>query len=111
VSRLKYFRTKSDKLYLLNLEGTLNVSDNIIIHGPNKENHDARLEALPSRLQERNLTLNKQKCEFGKASIKFYGYIFSKGGISQDPEKVTAIKNVERPNNVGELRSCLDMTN
>ena len=35
-----------------------------------------------------NLTLNKRKCEFNKPSLSFFGFIFSKDGISQDPEKV-----------------------
>ena len=96
---------------LTGLEGTLNISDDIIIHAPTKTLHDQRLEAVLKRLQEKNLTLNKQKCEFGKRFLKFYGYVFSDKGISPDPAKITAIKNVAEPKNAGELRSFLGMTN
>ncbi|XP_053382713.1 uncharacterized protein K02A2.6-like [Mercenaria mercenaria] len=77
------------------LNGVLNISDDIIIHGKTQIHHDSNLEALLQRLQDRNLTLNKEKCEFGKSKIKFFGYVFSESGISPDPEKITAIKNVE----------------
>ena len=89
---------------LTGLEGTLNISDDIIIHASNREEHDRRLEAVLQRLQDKNLTLNKQKCEFGKTSLKCYGYVFSDKGISPDPTKLTAIPSVSEPENVGELR-------
>ena len=93
------------------LNGVLNISDDIIIHGMTKEEHDANLESLFQRLQDRNLTVNKQKCEFGKNKIKFFGYVFSESGLSPDPEKILAIKNMEKPKNQGEVRSFLGMTN
>ena len=63
------------------------------------------------RLKEKNLTLNKDKCEFNKDSLEFYGYIFSANGISPSPNKVCAIKNMDIPSNVSEVRSFLAMTN
>ena len=93
------------------LNGTLNISDDIIVHGKTREQHDQHLEALLNRLQEKNLTLNKIKCEFGKSRIKFYGFIFSESGISPDPQKIEAIKNVEQPKTAAEVRSFLQMTN
>ena len=62
-------------------------------------------------MQDKCLTVQKSKCEFGKNRIKFYGFIFSKSGFSPDPEKIEAIKNVERPKTVAEVRSFLGMTN
>ena len=73
----------------------LNISDDIIVHGKTREKHDKNLEALLQRLQNKCLTVNKSKCEFGQSRIKFYGFIFSEDGFSPDPEKVEAIKNVE----------------
>ena len=73
------------------------------MHGKTREEHDQNLEALLNRLQEKTLTLNKDKCELGKTKIKFYGFIFSESGFSADPEKIEAIKNVERPKTVAEI--------
>ena len=96
---------------LSGLKGVKNISDDIIVFGKTQEEHDRNLEATFARLKEKNLTLNRQKCEFNKDKLVFYGYIFGKDGISADPAKVTAIKNAPSPTNVTELRSFLGMTN
>ena len=96
---------------LSGLKGVKNISEDIIVFGKTQEEHDRNLEATFARLKEKNLTLNRQKCEFNKDKLVFYGYIFGKDGISADPAKVTAIKNAPSPTNVTELRSFLGMTN
>ena len=53
----------------------------------------------------------KEKCEFNKTQITFFGVVFSKNGISPDPKKVQAIKEAAKPANQSELRSFLGMTN
>ena len=93
------------------LNGTSNIIDDIIVHGKTREEHDQNLGALLNRLQDKHLTLNKAKCEFGRTRIKYYVYIFSESGFSQDPEKVEAIKNVKRQKTVGEVRIFLGMVN
>ena len=93
------------------LDGVRNISDDIIVFGRNQEEHDKRLEKLFIRLKERNLTLNKSKCEFNKDKLEFYGHIFSAEGISADPKKISAIRNTAVPKDVGEVRSFLAMTN
>ena len=37
---------------------------------------------------EDSLTVNKEKCEFNKRSLVFFGFVFSRKGISPDPRKV-----------------------
>jgi len=96
---------------LQGLKKTLNISDDIIVHGKTRQEHDKNLEALLQRLQEKGLTLNRRKCEFGQSKLKFYGYIFSDSGISPDPQKVAAIQNIDRPKNQAEIRSFLGITN
>ncbi|XP_062610353.1 uncharacterized protein K02A2.6-like [Saccostrea cucullata] len=93
------------------LQGVRNISDDIIVFGQTCEEHDKNLEAVFKRLEEKHLTLNKEKCEFNKTQIEFYGYVFSSEGISADPRKVDAIKNSEIPSNASEVRSFLGMTN
>ena len=93
------------------LEGVRNISDDIIVYGRNQHEHDERLEAVLKRLQDRNLTLNKAKCEFNKHKLEFFGYVFGENGLSADPKKCEVIKNAPPPTNVSELRSFLAMTN
>ena len=44
-------------------------------------------------------------------SIENYGMIFSKTGVSPDPKKVQALKELPPPSNVATLRSFLGMMN
>ena len=62
-------------------------------------------------MQRNGLTVNKDKCEFNKSKVTFFRVVFSKEGISPDPNKVQAIKDAEPPTTVSELRSFLGMTN
>ena len=70
-----------------------------------------KYKAAFARLKEKNLTLNRQKYDINKEKLVFYGFIFSKDGLSADPEKVEAIKDASPAKNVTELRSYLGMTN
>ena len=87
------------------------ISDDILVYGKNQEEHDVALERTFQRLEDKGLTLNKQKCELNKSKITFFGVVFSDKGISPDPVKAEAIKEASRPKNVKELRSFLGMTN
>ena len=42
-------------------------------------------------------TLNRAKCEFGKQEITFLGHIINQSGISAEPEKLSAIKEMPPP--------------
>ena len=88
-----------------------NISDDIIIYGVNREEHDKALHAVLNRFSELNLTLNKAKCKFYMPSIEFFGMVFSAQGISPDPAKVEAVKKANPPSSVSEVRSLLGMTN
>ena len=93
------------------LEGVKNISDDIILYGKNQEEHDTRLQKVFERLREKNITLNRSKCEFNKDKVEFFGYVFSKDCISADPKKIDAIKNAEAPKNAAEVRSLLGLAN
>ena len=61
---------------LLGCEGAANISDNIIVHGKTKDEHDRRLEQVVKRLEERGLTVNPAKCEFNLDRRKFMATSF-----------------------------------
>ncbi len=88
-----------------------NISDDIIVFGTTQEQHDKTLEAVFKRLHEKGLTINKSKCLFNQATIKFFGLVFGSEGVSPDPSKVDAIKHATKPTNVAEVKSFLGMTN
>eukprot|EP00795_Rhopilema_esculentum_P001596 gene1596-16053_t len=93
------------------LEGVEVLTDDIIVHRANQQQHDQRLRVVLNKLVEANITLNLKKCEFNVKSVKVLGHVISSNGISADPSKVNAITSMQKPNNVKELRSFLGMVN
>ena len=57
------------------------------------------------------LTLNVEKCKFSQKSIRFLGHIIDNKGVHPDPDKIKAIQQTPRPNNVGDIRRFLGMAN
>lgn len=96
---------------LQGIPGVKNLSDDIIIYGVSQEAHDDALRAVFKRLKDSGLTLNRNKCEFNKQHLEFFGFIFSADGISADPKKVSAIHNASDPKDPAEIRSLLGMAN
>ena len=55
------------------------------------ESHNSNLHSAMERTRETNLCLNYKKLVVKQDSVKFFGNIYSKEGVSADPEKVKAI--------------------
>jgi len=65
--------------------------DDVLVHCKSQQEHDQRLIAALEKLRKTKVTLNKDKCNFFKHSIKFFGKIIGQSGVHPDPEKVKAI--------------------
>ena len=91
------------------IQGVINISDDIIVFGETQEKHDEALEAVFRRLLSVGLTVNKEKCEFNKKSLEFFGFVFSRKGISPDPRKVKTIQEAKPPSSTTEVRSFIGM--
>jgi len=96
---------------LSGLNGVLCWMDDVLVFGGDQKEHDTRLKAVLGRLESAGVTLNPKKCEFSQDSLKFLGHIINKKGISADPEKVQAIKQLPPPTNISELCRVMGMIN
>jgi hypothetical protein len=96
---------------LQDCSGTANISDDIIIYGSDQGEHDKRLEKVLTRLEERGLTLNKEKCVFDMPKLTFMGLLLSNRGIGPTEEKVRAVVEAREPQNVTEVKSFLGLVN
>ena len=85
------------------LDGVLCQMDDVLIFGTNKEEHDSGLAAVLKRIQSAGVTLNPEKCEFRRISIKFLGHLIVKNGIRADPDKTAAIVGMSKPENTSDL--------
>ncbi|XP_069494425.1 uncharacterized protein [Ambystoma mexicanum] len=71
--------------------------------------HLRKLLKTFERLQSLGLTLHRDKCEFLRPSIEFFGFVFKEGGVSPDPRKVQDIKKAQPPESASDIRSFLGM--
>ena len=90
------------------LQGVVYHIDDVLIHGSAKDGHNQNLDAV---MQEANLTLNEEKCQFCTTEVHFLGQIVDVSGVRPDPEKVAAIQNFPKPTCVGDIRRFLGMVN
>ncbi|GFU09780.1 retrovirus-related Pol polyprotein from transposon 17.6 [Trichonephila clavipes] len=93
----------------LTFEACLIYLDDVIIVGRTFEEHLQNIRKVLSKLRDTNLKLNPSKCKFFQKEVNYLGHIFSAEGVRTDPEKVSAVKNWKRPENLRELRSFLGL--
>ena len=53
--------------------------------------------------------MNAEKCRFGLNEIDYLGYIVTPSGVKPNPKKIQAIKALERPKTVTEVRQLIGM--
>ena len=88
---------------LRDCDGVVCLMDDIRIYGRGQEEQDARLVLVLKRLRKEGVTLNMDKCQDYANLIKFLGQVLNEKGISPDPDKVQAIRNLTSPTNISEL--------
>jgi len=93
------------------LPGVILHMDDVLVFADNEEEHNQRVRAVLQRFLEKGMTLNTDKCEFSKSSLKFLGHIVSEQGIKADPDKVKAVRDYPAPTTVLELQRFNGMVN
>ena len=91
---------------VLNCCNIVHIKDDVIVHGVGQQHNKCLIEVLRT-LQEKGITLHPDKCHQGQPQVKWFGYIFSKDGMSPDPEKYSIIKNWPAPKSSLEVKSFL----
>lgn len=85
--------------------------DNILITASSKEEHIRKLDEVLMRLERYGLRVKLSKCQFMQKSIEYLGHCIDKEGLHHTNEKVAAIVDAPKPNNVNELWSILGLLN
>ena len=84
-------------LALAVIEGVENISEDIVVHGPNTETHNRRLHQTIEHLQECVLTLNAENCFFNTDRLVFMGMLLLEKGIGPTADRVKAVLEAEEP--------------
>ena len=96
---------------LAGIEGAENISDDIVVHGPDTETHDKRLRQTVERLQECGLTSSAEKCLFNMDRLVFMDMLLSEKGIGPTVSRVKAVREAEGPKNATDVRSFPGLAN
>ena len=88
-------------------EGRGNYIEDIIITGPNIDEHLRRLEKVFKVLNDNNINCKKEKCSFLQDSIEYLGRRISVKGILPDESGTRALKNMAPPQNVKEVEAFM----
>lgn len=100
------FQNRLDQ-QLERLDGVIGVSDDVIIHGKDMNEHDENLKKFLDKCRETGMRLNLKKAELRKSEISFLGHRVTKDGLMIDPEKIEAILQMPKPQDVeGVRRFC-----
>ena len=91
------------------VEGTSCILNDMIITGKNDQEHLDHLEEVLKRLKEHGLRANREKCEFFQKKIIYCGHEVDQDGLYKTQEKVDAVVNAPRPENVQQVRSFLGL--
>lgn len=81
--------------------------DDVIVCTDTFERHLEILKEVLRRLMQAGLTLNRDKCHFCKAELRYLGYVVGSSGLMVDPAKVEAILKIPPPRNTTEVRRII----
>ena len=85
--------------------------DDILVTGESETAHLQNLAAVLEYLESAGIRLKREKCSFTISEVKYLGHSISAKGIQPISEKVRAIRDAPRPQDVPQLRSFLGMLN
>ena len=102
------FKTKMKEI-LEGLDRCEAIVEDTIVYGCREEEHDRRLNAVLTRIEESGLNLNKTKYHFKQKEVKYYGHTISADGVRPDQDKVKAITETPPPTSVTTLRTVCGM--
>jgi hypothetical protein len=81
--------------------------DDILIFSRRWEYHINHVKIVFELLKKEKLYIKLSKCEFGKMSLVYLGYIVGNGQLKIDPTKVEVIVKCPKPTTSTEVRSFL----
>ena len=85
--------------------------DDILIYSENEQDRVALVKRVLERLQEYQLAIASDKCEWHRSRVNFLVYIISPEGVEMDQEKIRTVVEWEAPDLVKGVQSFLGFAN
>ena len=96
---------------LANIDGVMNIADDILIYGITVEQHDKAVADILERLTQKGLTLKLPKCIFDQPTVDYYRYSFLNEGIRPTTLTINAFNEAKRPCDAKGVKSFLGLAN
>ena len=104
------FQKMLDSIYI-GFPGVTGITDDMIIYRTAEDEHDWNLLQFLQVTKDKELCLNKDKIQFKKTEVSFFGHRWLKDGLSPDPKKIQSIINMDVPEDKETMHSFLGMVN
>lgn len=85
--------------------------DDILIFSANTKEHWKHVRAVLQCLQEHNLHIRVDKCDFHTDTVEYLSFIVSPKGVAIDPAKYKSIQTWPQPHSVQAVQSFLGFAN
>lgn len=83
--------------------------DDVIVFGRCLKSHLRNLEKVLERLEQANLKIQLDKCEFLKRNCEFLGHIITPTGIKPNPDKIKEIQDWKLPTSEKQIKQFLGL--
>ena len=85
--------------------------DDILIFSDNEEEHEEHIHKVFTKLQENNLLVEAEKCEFHSQEVEFLGHVITPGEIRMQDRIIAPIKDWKKPKTVKDVQAFLGLAN
>lgn len=82
----------------------------ILVYSKSLQDHMNHLELMLKVQQDNTLFAKYNKCSFGIRRVEYLGHYIEENRVTTDPKKIEAIKNLQTPANIKQLRGFLGLT-
>jgi hypothetical protein len=81
--------------------------DDILIFGKDEEEYFHNLEEVLKRFDKYNITINPDKCKFGRTEIDYVGHRINADGITHIRDRITKVLQIDKPTTSTKLKSFI----
>ena len=85
--------------------------DDILIFSTDLKEHRKVVHEVLRRLEQNDLFLKPEKCQFERSEIEWLGMVFSRERVGMDPVKVKGIMDWPTPQNASDVRKFCGFAN
>ena len=93
------------------IEKAITYIDDLLTHSQTHKEQLTILQQCFDRMRNFNMKFNIKKCVFGAQSVTYLGYQISEEGISPANDKVLAVKSIQPPTTMKEVRAFVGFCN